>query len=361
MYLAGLILIVVALIGALGATFLFPLLALVFGRNRLESDNALLKSSRLAVFIPVVDELELLSKTVTSLQNAIAKSANLGCEIRLFVCFDGSLPAAPLDFPMKNVVIHSDDIFRGKWGNLKDAILSAGPHDWSILCDVGSVVPEDFFRELTPYLSNSNLLGLAPGYRPAVNPCKFWVLERLLKSIENLSGGPISVHGATVIYNTRYLKPLLQSLSGDWLNDDVVLPLMLRSNYPNKKLIYLHKLQVKDLGGLNQEKVENKLTRRLRVSRGNLEWIKKLLPTVFRTSPKVGVLALRRVFRLFWGYWALFGLIGAVVVWPNILFPLIITWLVAILLPEMRSSFYASLLSPFELLLSNQERKGAWS
>src|SRR5690606_4977482 len=51
-------------------------------------------------------------------------------------------------------------------------------------------------------------------------------------------------------------------------------------------------------------------TRRNRLMSGNIEWIRLVLPRVFKRNLLVGLIALRRVFRVFWGYWVSLLVIG---------------------------------------------------
>jgi len=357
----GFFLLTIGCLGALGATLLFPCLLIPLRRPS-ETEDRESTASRLSIFIPVVDEIDLLGKTVHSIREAIEGFAREQIKFQIFICFDGSPPSRELPFSLDNVVVLSDHRSRGKWDNLKNAVLSSGESDWCFLCDVGSVVPNDFFTEIGPLLGQSRYVGIAPSYRAVNSRNYLWFLESWFKLLENSSGGPVSVHGAGVLYRTEPLKRILTELSGSWLNDDVVLPLLIRSRYPQKELIYLPKVRVQDLGCSKEHGSEDRVTRRMRIVHGNIEWIKKLLPQVWAATPHVGLLSLRRVFRLLWSYWATCLLFGALIVFPSWSFPLLLIWMAIVLAPSIRSAFLASFTSPF-LLISRSQGRGweAWS
>jgi len=357
----GSLLITIGSLGALGATLLFPCL-LISVRRHSERDNEESKVNKLSVFIPVVDEIELLGRTVSSVRDAIEGFSRSGIKFQIFICFDGSPPSEELPFSLDNTVVLSDHSSRGKWGNLKKAILASGESDWCFLCDVGSVVPTDFFTEISPLLDQSRYVGIAPSYRDASSRNFLWLLESWLKKLENCSGGPVSVHGAGVLYRTEPLKKILVELSGSWLNDDVVLPLLMRSRYPAREVIYLPHVKLLDLGCSKELDSGDQVTRRMRIVHGNIEWITKLLPQVYSATPLVGLLSLRRVFRLLWSYWATCLLLGALIIFPSWHFPLLLVWLAIVLSPTIRPSFLASFTSPF-LLASRSQGRGweAWS
>jgi hypothetical protein len=93
-------------------------------------------------------------------------------------------------------------------------------------------------------------------------------------------------------------------LSGKaWLNDDVVIPLAIRSLFPAKKLTYLPNIIVEDISPI---RTGSESTRRVRLIRGNLDWVRE---SFWRHSPVVQILALRRISRMTWAYWFI-GLIS---------------------------------------------------
>jgi hypothetical protein len=143
-----------------------------------------------------------------------------------------------------------------------------------------------------------------------------WLLERRLKHLENRSGGPISVHGATVLYRAEALEKVFQSFGSQaWINDDVVIPLALRCYFPEQHLVYLADTVVIDESLQSDICTASDYNRRIRLVQGNLEWISHSFWLQFNAPT---ILAMRRIFRLAWGFWLLcllapiciFGIMG---------------------------------------------------
>ncbi|MBC7396948.1 MAG: glycosyltransferase [Bdellovibrionales bacterium] len=203
----------------------------------------------------------------------------------------------------------------GKW-NMIQFLVKQSQAEWIALVDVGSVWNKNLLRAATHFLQDPDVLGVAPSYRPV--KCGLlenlsWKLERALKAIESKAGGPISVHGASVLYRRSALLRALESLNGEfWLNDDVVIPLTLRTLFPRASLVYLCKENgdawVNDHGIREIRNVE--YGRRKRILVGNLQWMRVLFAKAFSSSFQVGIISSRRVFRAFWAYWLLFLIIG---------------------------------------------------
>jgi hypothetical protein len=128
----------------------------------------------------------------------------------------------------------------------------------------------------------------------------------------------VSVHGATVLYRRERLVDALKVLAGEvWLNDDVAVPLTLRLRNPGMRLAYMTGSErggseapgwVSDVGVRSEMDVEYRRRRRMVI--GNLQWIRGLLLPRFFERPLVSLVALRRVFRVFWAYSVLLVLLG---------------------------------------------------
>src|ERR1035437_10046361 len=118
--------------------------------------------------------------------------------------------------------------------------------------------------------------------------------------METACGGRVSLHGATVAYKTSLVKEALVHL-GDrpWLNAHVVIPLTLRALSPEGIILYPVG-EVPDAGARHDQL---DLGRRRRMVLGNLQWARSLLVDCFRRNPVAGVVAGRRLFRVFWAYW----------------------------------------------------------
>ena len=208
--------------------------------------------------------------------------------------------------------------------------------EWVAFVDAGAVWDKRILRNALPYLCLENLSCFAAGYRVgrAGRASRYlWLLEALLKTIENKSGGPISVHGATVFYRRESLVAALKALSGrQWLNDDVALPLMLRVLFPLQRILYA----ANGIGGFvvtdsSPRPKSQESTARMRMVLGNLQWIRFLIPVAYRLAPRVLVVSLRRIFRLIWALpvglfvMALFSaaleqtIAGASLIWPAVI------------------------------------------
>ena len=356
--------IALALIGVMGVlmmTLLFPLLACVTTRIKntaqlLENKISKAPTIKLHIIIPAHNEEVTIAKTVHSVINAIVelnKSKNDTFEVFITVVLDGctdNTAEVIAGIPLVKVLHHADAL--GKWSSIQNACLSMKDADWTILVDVGSFWQSNLLTSVAHYLRDDAIVGIAPSYRNNQANCLeklSWALERSLKSIENGAGGPISVHGATVLYRTAALCDAFSLLSGKaWLNDDVVIPLAIRSLFPDKKLLYLPKIIIEDLSPTRQG---GESTRRLRLVRGNLDWVGE---SFWHRSLVVKILALRRISRMTWAYWLL-GLIS-----PLLLFGFIgiLAFVVIVSLLSQNAAFSASLRT--FLLLLGKSQVVAW-
>lgn len=311
----------------LGLTGLFfstlgsPLVALAYGMlfRRRSHEERRNEFRGLDILIPAHNEQEVLLATLESVRNAMNQSP-IPLEWRIVVgldhCtdrtgeiadeFSKTAPLSRLENPGQP----------GKWWTLVRLIRESRA-DWVALVDAGSVWSASLIADSFPLLRDPRCLGIAPSYMPVnagLAEKLNWKLERFLKTLENLAGGPISVHGATVLYHRESLLQVLNQLENvHWLNDDVVIPLSLRLRFPAGRIHYLHAREeanpalVSDLGVQSRQDLE--FRRRRRMVLGNLQWIRwAWLPNLAR-NPQASWIALRRLFRLAWAYWVL--LIGA--------------------------------------------------
>lgn len=302
--------------GILGMAWFFPLLAALASRIRRRRRKALVKSGELviATVIPVHNEAKALESTVDSVKRAAAaaRSAGASFALRIVVGADGcSDDSADRARSLKAEVVESREC-RGKWRTLQSLTEAAKPADWYILADAGAIWPRSLLLELLPQMRKSNVVAAAPAYR---NPSGgfleslHWRFEAHLKGLENLAGGPVSVHGATVAYRAVALRRVLRELRGrDWCNDDVVIPMLIRALFRGQRLVYLPGKAVTEL--VREGKRASETQRRRRMASGNAEWVLLLLRGLWRRSPVAALLALRRVFRLLWAYWFLALVVG---------------------------------------------------
>ncbi len=386
MMFGGLLLGGVGFVGLAGSSVLFPLLSFLGvslggakSSTRGGAGGSLKRSRRLRaveqqklkIVIPVYNDPENLERTLSSV-TAAGKYAVNHFDLSVTVVDDGSEKSVSYlsaQYPQVEFVRFEQN--RGKWAALRDAVHNTRNCDWLGFVDAGTVWPFRFLEGLAAQFVDSELAGLAPGYR---SPCKgrlqgvHWKIEAWLKSFENLSGGPVSVHGATVFYRFPLLKRAFRFLQGaEWRNDDVVIPLAIRSGKFVNRIEYVPSAAVFDYEVPSTERKT-----RERMTCGNLEWISQLLFPTFRRSPLVGIVALRRAFRTFWVYWVgFFGLGAALALFGS---PALIAALIAVFLlaaahvfqvggfgvKALGSAAVSSLKSPFQLARLSSAGGSAW-
>lgn len=274
----------------------------------------------LAILVPAHNEERSIAKTLESIHAAIARAKEASgfarFEARLLVGADGcedstarvarELAATVVEFP------HG----QGKWKTLNALLALAGECDWVVFADAGAIWEEDLLVKCLARTRDPRVIGVAPTYRnPSAGALEAlaWTLEGALKRMEDKAGGPVSVHGATVLYRHAELVAALEALgSRAWLNDDVVIPLVLRMQNPGARIRYASEASVRDLDPGPEAKAPREFGRRRRMVRGNMEWIRQILLPGWRKNPTVAYLALRRVFRVFWAYWGLAIVLSAV-------------------------------------------------
>lgn len=253
----------------------------------------------------------------------------------------------------------------GKWFALKELVYKSQA-DWVALVDSGTIWSEDCLAILAKYIKEQDVVVVNPTYSEQGRvqfsgkglQHKIWKIESFIKNIENQCGGPISLHGSTIIYKREYLIKALDKL-GDvqWLNDDVVVPLMVRSLYPDKKIIYTSEIIALDQfpASLDQSEVN----RRKRLLLGNIQWVKAFFGYLCKDNQVLAFLALRRVSRMVWAWWGIFlGLSLFSVAWSFNLHTsfaavMVVGILVAYTLKSTRrimEAFWISLCMPFYYL-----------
>ncbi len=341
------LLIIIGLAGVLGMTWLFPLLAtIVWRKSRYTNSSESLSMSSflkygtlqvgseasphndqvapysLAILTPAHNEEAILSKTLTSFAAAIKRAQQVfpGISIEVVVGADGCSDKTALIADAFGATVIESSQSNGKWATLNKLIslVNTRPEipEWVVLADAGVQWDPEFLVRILPRCGIPHVVGVCPTYRnPSAGKIEslLWAIERHLKSLEGITGGPVSMHGATVLYKLVDLSRALRSLPrANWLNDDVVIPLALRSQDPEARILYTTDLGVYDTpSDKGAEKVAQKeFGRRRRMVLGNIQWIRGMLPTVWRRNAIAGVIAMRRVFRLLWAYWGLM-IVGA--------------------------------------------------
>jgi glycosyltransferase involved in cell wall biosynthesis len=345
-----------------------PLLRVHGGKKLSPASGAIL------VLIPAHDEELTLPETIRSVLEC-AKTA--GVTARVVVGADACQDQTVRVARAAGVEV-VELAFRSKWKTLAALAVAARPGDWVALVDAGAVWPAGFLRDVAPLLSDPGVLGVAPSYFPAGASALerlFWKVEAFWKRGENRAGGPVSVHGATVLYRAEALSASFTYLArfrqNTWLNDDVALPFAARITNPQMKLVYWcpgdTASRISD-SGLREGAPQT--GRRTRMVAGNIEWAVILFPRALLYCPGVAVVALRRLLRIFWAYWALlFGYGIGLSVFGSRGFALLALFTAAIvaalLLAGLRKrgvldAGFASLAAPFLIWPVLRGRKRAW-
>lgn len=301
-------------LGILGLSVLGPLFALPIYHARELVRRPLLRAGRpwipesIDILIPAHNEAATIAPTLTSVQRAIrhleAAFPGICPDVHIHVgadaCTDNTVETVKR-FP--DVLLSEFPTHKSKWKTLQTLCMDSQA-DWIFLVDAGAVWPDAFLSNAVRRIMHApRLSAICPSYQPirAGRLSRLvWQIEFLLKRLEGICGGPVSVHGATVGYKAGPLKRVLKHLDGrDWLNDDVVIPLTLRALFPDSVVLY-------PAGEIFDEGIRTEgreIQRRQRIATGNLQWASHLLPDCFRRNPVAGLLAIRRLFRILWAYW----------------------------------------------------------
>jgi len=371
------ILIGMGIFGLSGLSWLCPLLAypVFFSQRRIlrtkppptHSNSSLFRT--LDILIPAHNEAEFIGTTLRSIQQSIdhfrcqlsLPPMKINIHIGADCCTDKTTQIAA-QFPLVSVSEFPDN--RSKWVTM-NALVAASSANWIILVDAGTVWPKNFVTDFVREVhAQPEALAIAPSYKPLRAgwlPQILWHTETLLKKMESFCGGPISLHGATVGYQTTPLKKALADL-GDtlWLNDDVVIPLKLRTLYPEGIIIYPIGI-VRD-AAVRHDQLD--IGRRKRMVLGNLQWVTGLLPDCLSTNPVAGIVAMRRLFRIFWAYWLACFVIGLALAFHILLLPTAAC--IGIMLAfsgsvrQMAGAGLNSFLAPFRMARPNWQLEGSW-
>lgn len=366
-------LLVIGLFGLLGLSVLCPLLALpgyLYARSRSRTSGPIPAPALIEILIPAFNEAAGIGPTLSSLNRAIehlnARSSNPAIpKIHIKVAADGCTDQTAViaqGFPNVSVIETRGN--RGKWVTIQSLVANSSS-DWIILVDAGTTWPENFLTNFVHRVKNNpKAIGIAPSCWPpnaGMLHHIVWDVETVLKRLEMTCGGPVSLHGPTVGYKTDCLKKALAELgSPSWTNDDVVIPLMLRTLYPESIILYPAGT-VSD-GGFTPDKLD--LQRRRRMLLGNLQWIKALLPRCFRRNPVAGMVAVRRLFRLLWAYWLAFIGLGLGLSFHVIVLPFLAVTALCMALSgsfrQLAGAAWISLLAPFLMARSDASLREMW-
>ncbi|MFM1847447.1 MAG: hypothetical protein RL417_921 [Pseudomonadota bacterium] len=322
----------------------------------------------IVIAVPACNEERTLPRTLDGITGAITQLLRLKPEVHCTVVVgdDRSTDSTGAVARARGVSVHRSAEQRGKWSTLRSLTRLAGDAEWVVFVDSGTEWRSDTLVRLVQAAAQPGVVGVAPAYRiKGGGPVSrtVWGLERFLKGIENRAGGPVSVHGATMMYRTSELNEVFKRLGDlEFLNDDVVLPLTLRRMNRHERIVYLPDLAVTD----EVDETRSERTRRHRLMIGNLQ----ILALRERGDLVVEVLAARRLLRLFWVYWIgalILPLWGTVTVrFPAFGIAVAGAVLAALILPVRPAAIdrivdaaLASFRTPFEIVRFRREGGGA--
>lgn len=321
----GSLLLTIGVAGCLGMTWLFPLLANLLSCAQAgappKTENHEHRSVVLNILLPVHNGEKSIAATLESVLLAChiarEKNPNLRCEV--LVGLDGCNDNTAQIAARYGVKIYEFPKRRGKWHTVRELVKMSGKAGWVALVDCGTRWPEEFLVRVLPHFLKSNCVALAPSYVKSdggILEHGLWLLERHLKSLEGCAGGPVTVHGATVFYRRRELCRAFYVLgSRDWLNDDVVVPMMLRTLFPQMHIAYLPSFSVYDGRSMpwdSKVSSSSEFARRSRIAAGNTQWMRCLLPALCMRNHPAALVALRRAFRVLWAYWLALFMAGLI-------------------------------------------------
>jgi glycosyltransferase involved in cell wall biosynthesis len=365
-----------AMLGLLGLSVLCPLIAGVgyfFQRQSFKRTPSALRQrqgtpSRIEILIPAHNEAKHLGATLSSIQHSIEHFQKYNrfpaFEVRVGVdgCTDDTAFVAR---QYAGIALTEFPVNQGKWATITSLIKTSAA-DWVILVDAGAVWPEHW---LTILVNEMNLypeaLAIAPAYSPrrgGLLSRVVWWVERRLKQLETWCGGPVSLHGATIGYAREPLMKTLAHLNDrTWLNDDVVIPLVLRMLHPAGVIRY----PVGRMQDTAARTEELDWARRKRILVGNLQWTRALLPGCLRQNPVAGILAARRLFRIFWAYWVGLFILALAWAFPIFLVPAVIGVALSAMFSgsfrQLTGAAGVSLIAPFRIFHSQKwQLEGSW-
>lgn len=341
---------VIGLFGLLASTALFPIIALCLallkgtrptGSIKSSTNENSIKLGSLAVLIPAHNEEDVIQESITSIQ-AVGDAligAGVLTSLTIIVGADHCNDATALSAKESGALVlerthgHGSPS-PGKWHTICDLIaklpdLEPTKSDLIALVDAGTTWEIKGSNQAFAHFNDGTIAAVAPtflrgggGYMEAIS----WWIEQKLKSIENLVGGPMSVHGATAVYRrdileqsinrleelrkTRHRKthrPLVPDCKL-WYNDDVVIPLVLRGQTQQlNRIRYESSWIVTDISETQNKMINDRREaasrQKLRMMWGNVQW---LCTPLWLSSTTVTLLSLRRAARMLWFYWFIF-------------------------------------------------------
>ncbi|MBC7419483.1 MAG: glycosyltransferase [Bdellovibrio sp.] len=333
----------------------------------------------LDILIPAHNEELFIQETLISLKNVFEKaSAHFNFKYQIYVGCNGCTDqTVALARPLVAEVFEWPAM--GKWKAL-EKLTQRSSADFILFVDAGAVWPNDAFQTgLWKQLNEPDSMGLALSYNPlglGVIEKTYWSVEAFFKSLEIKLGGLVAVSGVSVFYRTQFAQAAFRFLNEkfpqtQWLNDDVILPATMRFLEPMKKIDLGH-LQ-KNILDAGLAKSASEKSRRERMMRGNIQWMRLLIPLFFDKKfitlnrMKVFLILSRRILKVFWAYFVLGILAILIYFFFEPMYILIGGGLLALALlynpqtfKKIIFSLLASLRAPLDLIFWSEQRS-TWS
>lgn len=296
-------------------TWLSPLLASAIYQFKFKKNSKQTQapaSMSLDILIPAHKEPESLPATLSFFKNLRSSFENTKSKPRILRILVGlshwTGAEAEAAAAGADQVIHIEE--PGKWSALL-GLVAKSDAEWVAFVDAGVVWSDNMLKKVLPLMEDPQVMAVNPSYSEKKSSRVqrwVWKIEATLKSIENNSGGPISLHGATIFYRRKELQKALALLvATTWWNDDVVIPLTLRRLYPELRIVYRTDIASLDLFPSFSQ---SESVRRQRLLLGNLQWVQTFWGTLIKNDPLLAILALRRVVRMMWAWWFVFLALG---------------------------------------------------
>jgi glycosyltransferase involved in cell wall biosynthesis len=363
----------IGLLGICSSSFLLPLIARAAQKKATNipltdsAQNPTAKTTGFDVCIPAHNEQDVIGESLRSIRQAgtqLLEKAKTPHRFQILLGCDGCTDSTAKIGKEFSDLVFNYQPSQGKWQTL-NSLAKECHTEWLIFADAGAIWPADFFStELLEQLQDPKVMGVSLVYQPSQTSRLeklYWKIEASIKKNEQAVGGPISVSGFTCIYKQSFLNQALKELKEqfpeqNWLNDDVILPLWMRSRFPERKIIIWDlKKPINDLGiSADSGSFQIEWRRRKRLVRGNLQWIRKAWPTLkTKASWPLRLLVWRRILKVFWAVWLSFFLFGLV---PCLAIGILILLLTLAPLHsgarKFIAAFAASWLAAFELLFA---------
>ena len=293
-------------------TWLGPLLAKLMYSRKADAEETNISPSSISIdfLIPAHNETLSLPATLAFIDNLKKAKPYFFKNVKSTVALSAWQGAEAIKASEKatNTIVV---VQPGKWQALKK-LVEVSQADWVAFVDAGVVWDSNtnMWSVLEKLMKQEDVMSINPTYRELKSGWiqrRIWALEKSFKDIENASGGPISLHGASIFYRRVELQKAFLLLDGtDWLNDDVVVPLTMRGLFPNKRIVYTDEIVSIDLFASSGQ---SEAGRRRRLLLGNVQWIRMLFMHLACKNFTLAALMARRISRVMWAWW--FILMGA--------------------------------------------------